>query len=1217
MTILESDIILLASQVMDDVPEGGGAATGNVIVDGVSNNMFPDISELDHTLGRVQLRKVFLGINTPTVDTYLGANFIVMKPPVNTDVSAVLFSTGDDFDTREAAASRIEAYLTTGPVYPGELFGNHILGQSTVTLQQRTSQVMPNVGDTIELVLLAGDAVTTVHSQYVRIIDLTSEVRTFTTTDGSGNPVDFQRNIVSLIIGSTLDHDYAGFDPINIDANINYAGKTKLYSTVVADAAQYYGVVPLALAASFGDSGVKGDGIFTQLVPSSRTELAIPDARMNQQLSALVASGVAVNFTENIPFNTTTPLFVGGGIQPTTLSITSGGGTVTDKGGTLINAGGTVVGSVDYSNGICKLSTNVFGGGSPSVNVVYSRALTVGTVSNTMGLDVTEATRRSTWVVTLDPNPAAGSLQVSYLAQGHWYVLQDDGSGALRGSDPSFGVGTLNFSTGTVSLTLGALPDSPSKIIFAWANSLVPATTPLTQISGSAGASFEIDSGFTNLNVGGLTITWGGHTVTDSTGVPGTLQGYGTGTVDYHTGKIILCPTLLPAVGTVLTVTATNLADQGNGDVALFTDSGSTFTGNMGAGPLAGSVQIFIFGTYPLAGADLHDVVTTAGFTLRDDSAGHLNLLLTNSAGGQVLAQVGTINYTTGDYVLNKTTNVTMGQPKYEFGLFNGQWTILYKGRQNRTVAFSISNGTTGQPAAKYLYNVSTLPGSTMNYTLTAVQLKANLTGFQSYVVTGGFPLQTVTHYGTLAPGASFTLTGNSYLAQADGTIQKNVSRQTGQGTVAGSWASATGILSVTDWVANTAPTVTLFSAAENPATTVNATNLNSSEVTFRTATAPLASAGFSVRGSLADGTTFNVTANSDGTIHDTHVFGNVDYNTGVITIVFGTADAGPASSGIRDASDLGIPGVNFIALVSANMNSLIYDAVAYSYIPLNAEILGLDPVRLPSDGRVPIFKKGNVAVVHYTHPLAAATYAAGTYDMAQTRLSRIQIVGNDGVTITTGYTVDLDAGHLVISSVAGWSQPAVVSWRIEDMAVVSDAQISGQLTFTRPLSHDYPLGSFVSSAFLIGDVHARNALLFEQSTWTGVWSDTLIGTAPLASYDDINHPVVVTNAAAVTESWALIFTSTTSFEIVGEHLGVLGVSTTSVDCSPLNPNSGTPYFTLAAAGFGTGWSVGNTIRLDTVGALTPLWLARVVQQGDNLLADDSFTTLARGDVNA
>lgn len=1216
MTILESDIILLASQVMDDVPEGGGAATGNVIVDGVSNNMFPDISELDHTLGRVQLRKVFLGINTPTVDTYLGANFIVMKPPVNTDVSAVLFSTGDDFDTRDAAASRIEAYLTTGPVYPGELFGNHIEGQSTVTLQQRTSEPMPNVGDTIELVLFAGDGVTQTHSQYVRIIDLSSQVRTFTTTDGSGNPIDFQRNIVSLIIGSTLDHDYAGFDPINVDANINYGGKTKLYTTVVADAAQYYGVVALTAAASFGDTGVRGDGIFTQLVPSSRTEIAIPDARMNQQLSALIATGANVSFTENIAFNTTTPLYVGGGIEPTTLVLSASGGNVTDKGGTLINASGTVVGAVDYANGICTLSSNVFGG-SGTLTVAYSRAVNTGTVGNTLGLDVTEATRRSTWVVTLDPNPAPGSLQVSYLAQGHWYVLQDDGSGALRGSDPSFGVGTLNFSTGTVSLTLGALPDSPSEIILAWANGLVPAVAPVDQISGSAAAFMEIDTGFVNVDVGGITITWGGHTVTDSTGAPGTLQGYGTGTIDHATGKIILTPTVIPAPGTVLTVTATNLADQANGTVTLFTDSGSTFTGNMGAGVLAGSLQFYIFGTYPLANADLHDDITTAAFTLRDDAAGNLNLLLTNAAGAQVLVHVGTVNYSTGDYVLNKVTSVTMGQPKYAFGLFNGQWTINYKGQQNRTVNFSLVNGSGSIPAAKYLYNVATLPGSTMNYTLSTMQVKANLSGYPTYTTVAGFPVQGANRYGTVAAGGTFSLTGNNYLAQKDGTLQKNVSRSTGVGTVAGSWASSTGIFSITDWVSNTAPVVTNFSVAENPATAINSTNLNASEATFRTATAPLASAGFSVRGSLADGTTFNVTAAEDGTIHDTHVFGTVNYNTGIITVVFGTADAGPAGSGIRDASDLGIPGVSFIALTAANMDSLIYDAVAYSYIPLNADILGLDPVRLPSDGRVPIFKKGNVAVVHYTHPLAAATYAAGTYDMAQTRLSRIQIVGDDDVTITTGYTVDLDAGHLIISSVSGWAQPAVVSWRIEDMAVVSDAQISGQLTFTRPLSHAYPLGSYVSSAFLIGDVHARNALLFEQSTWTGVWSDTLIGTAPLASYDDINHPVVVTNAAAVTESWALIFTSTTTFEIVGEHLGVLGVSTTSVDCSPLNPNSGTPYFTLAAAGFGTGWSVGNTIRLDTVGALTPLWLARVVQQGDNLLADDSFTTLARGDVNA
>ena len=58
MPILTGDIKLVASQVMDDVPEGGGAPTATVITDGTSNAIFPDISELDRAGGRVNLRKV-------------------------------------------------------------------------------------------------------------------------------------------------------------------------------------------------------------------------------------------------------------------------------------------------------------------------------------------------------------------------------------------------------------------------------------------------------------------------------------------------------------------------------------------------------------------------------------------------------------------------------------------------------------------------------------------------------------------------------------------------------------------------------------------------------------------------------------------------------------------------------------------------------------------------------------------------------------------------------------------------------------------------------------------------------------------------------------------------------------------------------------------------------------------------------------------------------
>ena len=56
MPILAGDVKLVASQVMDDVAEGGGAPTANVIVDGASNSLFNDISELDRASRHVQLR---------------------------------------------------------------------------------------------------------------------------------------------------------------------------------------------------------------------------------------------------------------------------------------------------------------------------------------------------------------------------------------------------------------------------------------------------------------------------------------------------------------------------------------------------------------------------------------------------------------------------------------------------------------------------------------------------------------------------------------------------------------------------------------------------------------------------------------------------------------------------------------------------------------------------------------------------------------------------------------------------------------------------------------------------------------------------------------------------------------------------------------------------------------------------------------------------------
>ena len=97
--------------------------------------------------------------------------------------------------------------------------------------------------------------------------------------------------------------------------------------------------------------------------------------------------------------------------------------------------------------------------------------------------------------------------------------------------------------------------------------------------------------------------------------------------------------------------------------------------------------------------------------------------------------------------------------------------------------------------------------------------------------------------------------------------------------------------------------------------------------------------------------------------------------------------------------------------------------------------------------------------------------------------------------------------------------------------------------------------GSYVSGMLYIGTLQARYFNLFEQASWTGQWSDERIGDQPLASYNDALYPIVVTNAGAYPDRFLVRFTSATAFQIVGEHLGLIGVGAINEDCAPQNPD--------------------------------------------------------------
>ena len=89
-----------------------------------------------------------------------------------------------------------------------------------------------------------------------------------------------------------------------------------------------------------------------------------------------------------------------------------------------------------------------------------------------------------------------------------------------------------------------------------------------------------------------------------------------------------------------------------------------------------------------------------------------------------------------------------------------------------------------------------------------------------------------------------------------------------------------------------------------------------------------------------------------------------------------------------------------------------------------------------------------------------------------------------------------------------------------------------------------------MSSALLFGDMFARVTGVFDQVTWTYVWSDARIGANATGEYNTVNYPIEVLNNGAVTERWRINFTSANAFQVIGENLGVIATGTTAADCS-------------------------------------------------------------------
>ncbi|AWL28965.1 hypothetical protein DJ533_10510 [Acinetobacter defluvii] len=499
--------------------------------------------------------------------------------------------------------------------------------------------------------------------------------------------------------------------------------------------------------------------------------------------------------------------------------------------------------------------------------------------------------------------------------------------------------------------------------------------------------------------------------------------------------------------------------------------------------------------------------------------------------------------------------------------------------------------------------------------TVSTKQVIANSLKFD---VTNGFDEQII------AGSVRFKLGNNTFIDRA-GTLYRDVDPANNSGTLSGTVQYGTGKVELSSWTPNVDNTLVLQSLT----TTTDIPPIN--QVSFRTPAIPIRPSSLTVVVGTLEFGQLTLRADDNGVIETAEAHGGINYETGFVDLYF------YKKTEITAANREDIESKNWYSVeleyaenakqyinypVWVAPESVRYNAVAYSYIPLDAEILGLSATRLPLDGRVPIFRVGDIGIISATKMYQMTDHVAGkTYELGDQRIAYCELEDSAGTKVPYDmYVVDYDYGKFTLSgdfALNALVPPLSAKYSYQDMGLIKDVQINGQVTFTKPVTHNYSAAdSIVGSALVIGDMQARYTRKFVQPTWSNDWKDEASGGAISAQYNDALYPIQVTNNGATQERWALVFTDNTNFRIIGETSGQIGTGTVNTDCSPINPVTHAPYFTIKKEGWGNGWASGNVLRFNTIAANHPIWVIRTVKQSEPTVLSDSFQIMLRGDID-
>lgn len=1154
MTIQPGDIALYFAERMTDEATGGGRPTGNRVPDNTANALFAKTSRLDRTEGRVNLSKVFCAVKTATTEVYQGSHFAITKDAADAHVN-ILAMAGTATDTRAEAQARIEAYLVPGVSTGYYLLGDQYAGQRTLQLFTQLGATLPDIGSTLYLVQFSETGVKQAE-QYVKIAGLDYRKQTFYYLFNQ-EYLELERRVLTLKLTSKLETTFRGGTPQPAGAHRDGTEPmAKVQNTNVTDNASYCGVTALAVAAQAGDSTLKVAEVYKPIVPTAYSENIITEREAWSELAQITQAGDSRATT--LTFANVT----GSQSRAYLPRIPARGMTLSINGGTYKEQGN---GSFKFLSGTDNFSAITVNYETGQIDASGKTAAYLGTATATwapaariMGAAisiakaVTQANRTFSWTWDLaNAVPELGTLVIYYRSLAKWQLIADDGTGALTGA----GTGSISAG-GAVSATFNTLPDADSQILLAYLPSGALGTTRIDGQTLTVAKQQTFETGYA-IHAGSLTVSWvsGGTAMSVTDDGAGNLSGSlvaNSGSLNYAARWFQFTPLGLPDDGTYQ-ISYTRGGSK-LASVMIPTGASTPATFDAGQALVPGTLSI----TYQVRYRISAGAVRTRNVTITDDGAGNLK---------RGTATVGTVDYATG-------TGSFGWSQQYYYDTETWYFADLKMNLDRERI---------------YADEEQVAEG-----TLTAVPTADSVTPTQESLTVNMPSLQFSLGIEDLAPGSlMFTDNGNLYV-ERDGVLWKNPASQTNAGSRVGRVSYTDGVVTVDDPKGMVGSVAILAGLAMTSAPYIK-------KAIFRAPGSPLKSGELTIRAVSAAGHLLQASMNASGVISGTLGSGIGDVSTGLASITFST----PVSAA-----------------------SLVYSTVILSSIPLSSEAIGLDPVRLPADGKVPIFADGVGVIVGHTATLDLGTpVASQQVDCGRDYLAEIWVTDSAGTKLAADqYTEDRDAGlvtfnadlALVAENGTALAPPLTLHHRIEHRSLLQDVQPNGDLTLAIPLAQDFPAGeSFVSSYLRQGDRWASWDHLFVQASWDTSnpnWGHSPVGSELLADYNAIDYPPEVNNDGAVDDEWLLRFTSASTFDVFSRDRGKLGAGNITTDLVLNNPNTGTPYFILRAAGWGTGWVSGNVLRLTTISALAPVWLLRCISIGPATHPDDEFQFMQYGD---